>query len=64
MRFIDKYFTRADNRNLQTQDKLEYKITYYNTYLSYCRRVLNCSDITEEQKTNLFQFICCTFAYT
>ena len=35
MRFIDKYFTRADNRNLQTQDKLEYKITYYNKYHSF-----------------------------
>lgn len=57
MRFIDKYFTRADNRNLQTQDKLEYKITYYNTYLSYCRRVLNCSDITEEQKTEFKQMM-------
>ena len=55
MQFIDKYFTRADNRNLQTQDKLEYKITYYNTYLSYCRRVLNCSDITEEQKAEFRQ---------
>ena len=57
MQFIDKYFTRADNRNLQTQDKLEYKITYYNTYLSYCRRVLNCSDITEEQKTEFKQMM-------
>lgn len=57
MQFIDKYFTRADNRNLQTQDKLEYKITYYNTYLSYCRRVLNCSDITEEQKAEFRQMM-------
>lgn len=57
MQFIDKYFTRADNRNLQTQDKLEYKITYYNTYLSYCRRVLNCSDITEKQKAEFRQMM-------
>lgn len=56
-KFVDKYFTSSDKKKLQPDDKFEYKITYYNTYISYCKRILACSDITDEQKTNYLQMV-------
>lgn len=49
--FIDKHFSKLfDREGLSIEDKLENRMTYYNTYLSFCRRALACSDITPQER--------------
>lgn len=49
--FGDKYFSKLfDMKNLSMDDKFENRMTYYRTYLSFCRRALNSVDITPEER--------------
>lgn len=49
--FVDKYFSKLfDMKNLSMEDKFENRMTYYRTYLSFCRRALNSVDITMEER--------------
>lgn len=55
--FIRKYFTDFDANKLELQDRVEYNLTYYNTYISFCNRLLACIDVTPEQKTEYLSMI-------
>ena len=49
--FGDKYFSKLfDREGLSMEDKFENRMTYYRTYLSFCRRALACSDITPQER--------------
>lgn len=49
--FGDKYFSKLfDREGLSMEDKFENRMTYYRTYLSFCRRALTCSDITPQER--------------
>ena len=47
--FTDRFFDSI-NDNMTMDEKYENRIAYYNTYKSFIARLMNCSDVTEEQR--------------
>lgn len=54
--FINNFFESLDDK-LSNDDKRENRLTYYRTYISFCNRLLSCTDITSEQKAEYYQMI-------
>ncbi len=49
-KFVAEY-NKTPDKSLSAQDKNEFKMTYYETCLSFMERILACTDLTDEQKS-------------